>query len=292
MAISQAAFDDLGAVIESVGAPEFWQVLHGFLVQLVPHDTGAAFVYVADNPPIRIFDSVGNAERDRVHVIQAKIGYLISPYYNRLIEPRAQAGFYSIGDVAPDGFQASEYYRVYYGPKGVCDEGMFLSHLDATTIVMMVERGANQAPFEKQQVRMLRSVASTINALLRTHQRLAEIVGTAVALPRATLPGFKHVAERFGADILSNRERDVAMLILRGHSSKSAARELGISPETERVHRRRLYTRLGISSQAELFWLFFQASERFDPIKNNDPLRDFIDETRRSPTGPRWSGQG
>jgi DNA-binding CsgD family transcriptional regulator len=52
------------------------------------------------------------------------------------------------------------------------------------------------------------------------------------------------------------REREIAHLILRGHSVKSTAQVLGISPETVRMHRKHLYTKLEINSQAELFALF------------------------------------
>ncbi|MCY1450129.1 Bacterial regulatory protein, luxR family [compost metagenome] len=60
----------------------------------------------------------------------------------------------------------------------------------------------------------------------------------------------------FGADLLTEREREIAHLLLRGHSVKSSARVLDISPETVRMHRKHLYTKLEISSQAELFSLF------------------------------------
>jgi len=45
-------------------------------------------------------------------------------------------------------------------------------------------------------------------------------------------------------------------MILRGHSVKSTAQELGISPETVRMHRKNLYMKLGINSQSELFARF------------------------------------
>jgi DNA-binding CsgD family transcriptional regulator len=60
----------------------------------------------------------------------------------------------------------------------------------------------------------------------------------------------------FGSPLLTVRERENAHLILRGHSVKSTARVLNISPETVRMHRKNLYTKLEISSQAELFALF------------------------------------
>jgi DNA-binding CsgD family transcriptional regulator len=55
---------------------------------------------------------------------------------------------------------------------------------------------------------------------------------------------------------LTAREQQVVTLLLEGHSSPSLAANLGLSPETVRVHRRHIYRKLGVSSQAELFHWF------------------------------------
>ena len=62
--------------------------------------------------------------------------------------------------------------------------------------------------------------------------------------------------ERFGENSLTPREHEVAVHILKGHSSKSLAREINISPETVKIHRRNIYRKLEISSQSELFARF------------------------------------
>ena len=62
--------------------------------------------------------------------------------------------------------------------------------------------------------------------------------------------------DNFGAGVLTRRERQISQLLLRGHSSKSVARELDIAPGTVMVHKRNLFAKLGISSQYELFSLF------------------------------------
>ena len=59
----------------------------------------------------------------------------------------------------------------------------------------------------------------------------------------------------FGTSRLSEREAEVARLILQGHSSKVIARMLGNSPETVKVFRKRIHTKLGLASSAELFSL-------------------------------------
>ena len=54
---------------------------------------------------------------------------------------------------------------------------------------------------------------------------------------------------------LSPRQAEIALLILRGHSSVSIGLRLGISAQTVKVFRKQLYRKCGISSQAELFSL-------------------------------------
>ena len=56
--------------------------------------------------------------------------------------------------------------------------------------------------------------------------------------------------------VITRREREITQLLLRGHSSKSVARELDIAPGTVMVHKRNLFSKLGITSQFELFSRF------------------------------------
>ncbi|MNE11936.1 Transcriptional regulatory protein UhpA [compost metagenome] len=64
--------------------------------------------------------------------------------------------------------------------------------------------------------------------------------------------------EHFGSDLLTERERQVAHMVLRGHSVKSTASQMNISPETVRMHRKNLYLKLEVGSQSELFALFIE----------------------------------
>ena len=84
-----------------------------------------------------------------------------------------------------------------------------------------------------------------------------------------------HVAAlmaQFGTSRLSDREAEVARLILLGHSSKAIARMLGNSPETVKVFRKRIHTKLGLASSAELFSLFLAALCAAPQNCADDPL--------------------
>lgn len=76
----------------------------------------------------------------------------------------------------------------------------------------------------------------------------------------------------FGTSRLSEREAEVARLILLGHSSKVIARMLGNSPETVKVFRKRIHTKLGLATSAELFTLFLAALCAAPHGTTEDPL--------------------
>ena len=65
--------------------------------------------------------------------------------------------------------------------------------------------------------------------------------------------------QAFGSKLLSPRERQLAQLLLRGHSTVSVALQLGISPTTVKTHRKNLYAKLGIATQFELFSRFLDS---------------------------------
>ena len=73
-------------------------------------------------------------------------------------------------------------------------------------------------------------------------------------------------AERQG---LTARECDIVKLVLRGYPNALIAKELDISPGTVRNHRSRLYFKLDITTERELFSLFLRdisSSPSVDPV--------------------------
>nr|WP_238356842.1 helix-turn-helix transcriptional regulator [Kribbella italica] len=58
--------------------------------------------------------------------------------------------------------------------------------------------------------------------------------------------------EHSSADDLTPQERQVAQLLAGGHSTREAAAKLFLSPKTVEYHLRKVYTKLGIHSRAEL----------------------------------------
>ncbi len=180
--------------------------------------------------------------------------YLLDPLYQLALR-RKKATMCRCRDETPDRFRSSEYYRQYYERTHLADEMDFIFDVDAnTTLVLVVGRWETR--FARSDVASLTAIEPIVRAAMRRvwaewsarhsederdlsmHQRLTQCF------------------ETFGESSLTQRERQITQLLLRGHSSKSIARELGIAPGTVMVHKRNLFSKLGITSQYELFSLF------------------------------------
>jgi DNA-binding CsgD family transcriptional regulator len=99
---------------------------------------------------------------------------------------------------------------------------------------------------------MCQRLAPIVTALAEAHwQGLAAQKG---AMGDVTRQLVRAVEASHGVH-LSPRQAEVALLILRGHSTVSIGLRLGVAAQTVKVFRKQLYARCQISSQAELFAL-------------------------------------
>lgn len=176
--------------------------------------------------------------------------YLLDPFYNACLE-HVPSAVYSLGDLAPDQFQQSKYFQDFYRYANLLDEVCFLSQVpgrDAYAVISLA-RFQYERAFGKVELTALRGANKLVQAVLRKHWTHAVFKDTQRSLAHRAM-------EDFGYPLLTHREREVATLILRGHSSKSAGAALSISAETVRNHRKKLYSKLGVASQSQLFSLF------------------------------------
>ncbi|MDZ7644210.1 MAG: helix-turn-helix transcriptional regulator [Woeseiaceae bacterium] len=184
--------------------------------------------------------------------------YLAGPY---LLDPLYQLAIREIKpelcrfrDQLPDRFRSSEYYRQYCERTHLRDEMDFLQDVSPrTTLVLVV--GRRNRRFSQAELRRLEVIAPTVRAAMGRIWRRRSGPPAAGSDNDDFHHRLTNCFERFGEGVLTDRERQISQLLLRGHSSKSIARELEIAPGTVMVHKRNLFGKLGISSQYELFSL-------------------------------------
>ncbi|WP_342245662.1 helix-turn-helix transcriptional regulator [Pseudomonas sp. OTU5201] len=245
------------SLIDTIGQPEFPARLLQALFAAVPIDTAFIVAHAPGQPPAMLEEGrVLPVRREEVHRYLAG-PYLLDPVHLACVEGRRQ-GLVRLADIAPDQFQESEYYRNFYSSHGLADEVNILIGLErAGGIALSMGRIASHGAFAPEELAVLASIEPLVAAAARRHWAAEAVSGDGAG--QALHAQLERAFNRFGGDCLTDREAEVARLILRGHSSKSVAHELAISADTVRVHRKNIHAKLGISSQGELFSLFLAA---------------------------------
>ncbi|ASV36965.1 helix-turn-helix transcriptional regulator [Pseudomonas sp. NS1(2017)] len=237
----------VGQMIDALDQPNFWTQLVRLLDQYVPSDSWVALLFSSEHRPL-VFAECPGADGTPDQLFQDYLNglYLLDPFYIASRE-HARTGLLRLAEVAPEHFELTEYYQRYFRLNVVADEIQFNCHLpDGRTLCLSL--GSKQR-FDPQQIALLSLIQPWVLSLLR--QRLPYEVDQV----RAPEPP---IGDDWGAQ-LTARELDVGRLMLSGYSSKEIARKLEISVETVKVHKKHIYSKLGIKSQSELFSIFLQA---------------------------------
>ncbi len=195
--------------------------------------------------------------------------YLIDPFC-LAVQNGLSEGFYHITDIAPDDFLDSEYYKSFYVKSDTKEDCYFIIDINPETkISICIYHNKHDYSYSRQEIALARSAYPLIKELALMAWKTSEHSATSKenSEDKSLSEQIEASFNKFGDGILTTREREVAHLILRGHSSKSAARELSISPGTVQEHRKKTYLKLEISSQAELFSFFI------DYISSNGTLK-------------------
>lgn len=250
MTAAAAATADL---IASLGTAQFAGRLLDLAASALVHDAAALMLFRREAPPLVVVDRLLPAERGYLYGDYNSGVYLLSPFYrlaHRGPLPRAAR----IMDIAPEGFTGSEYHRRYFSLIGVADMmGVLIPADSGATAFLSFSRSTGHRRFAAADVRRMDNLLPVMAAAMTRHLALpGATLGTAAGLPTAERP----VPMVARDEHLTAREAQVVNLILEGHASKSVAASLRISSETVRVHRRHIYAKLGVTSQAELFRWF------------------------------------
>jgi DNA-binding CsgD family transcriptional regulator len=236
--------------ILALGSARFWDALIIGIGALVENHGAVVFRYTARREPSFVFGDFRNQVSRGEFRQYRKRAYLLDPFYLAYLE-RRPGGVHTLKDLAADRFFFTEYYRTYYVQTGLSDEvGIYCWIKPDDLLIVSLVRRKGASGLSAAGIKALRQVAPLVTSLVRRH--IAAYPSHAPASSPDPVP--EPTQLHFGEDgVLTQREAAVANLILRGHSSPSMALLLGISVETVKVHRRHIYKKLLISSQAELF---------------------------------------
>jgi len=251
----------LAQSIDSIGIDRFSSNLVAVLKSIADFDYSVFFAYHHNEKPICLYHTFTPAKR-AVFVDEYLNGpYLLDPFFKACAR-NVNAGLYRLQEIAPDRFYQSEYYRSYYIQTGLAEEICYIVYLpNGVAVAISLMRAGHNSRFSAKEFKLLNSVAPIIDSLAHRHWQEVHKIFEAEASSLESGGNGTIIEETVSALFsprITPRETQVVARVLEGHSSDAIAKTLGISVGTVRIHRRNVYAKLQISSQQELFSIFFQ----------------------------------
>jgi len=249
---SDAAMDGFEQAVLHVGGPAFPDALMTHLRRVAAVDHCMVFAFTNDRDAqclltagdIAIGDDLGSAYAGHFHandpnkeiIFQRPCGdrAVLMPFVARRMYRR-------------------DYRKLFFDDSGIVDKfATALWHEGVCIYANFYRLEAGGRYTERQVAALNRASPQVVAAITRHCQLMLD------AQPRHCGDGSDLLARAFALpplDMLTAREREVCLNILRGLSSEAIAGGLAISLNSVLTYRRRAYQRLGITSQNELFSL-------------------------------------
>ena len=259
--MDKATVELLARAIRDSGTAAGPRSLLSFVGALIPFTSSLVTLLARDGRPVLLYDDIRPERREIVVGAYLSGAYLLDPFYDYLLAGPRQC-VVPLQDIQPDHFRKSRYFSSYYADVGLADEiGMFVSRRDGSHVFASIGRARGMEAFSKKGIERLRHFRPVVEHLVQ-RQWDAEPLGAREGEAGRRSPSFLTLDEalrRSEFRSLSAREREIVALILKGHSSKSIAEQLGIAVGTVKNHRKSIYRRLAISSQSALFSRFLRS---------------------------------
>ena len=262
------------AILPEIGGERMPSLLVSMLKTLVPFDNAVIVHYQGGSKPQVHYNDMPPMEQESQIDGFVNGAFLLDPFYRAAID-RGIGGLHRLSDLAPEGFKKTEYYRSYFKFTEIRDEIGYIVHIDNEQFIniSLGRLGLNHR-FNRTQLSILTDIAPIIESICNLQWSNNE---NHAAEPISQLPGqLDSALKYFGTAYLTDRETQVVRLFLHGHSTKSIAERLGISPETVKLHRKNSYAKLDVSSQAELFYLFIDSLASLSNYVGGDPLVGYL----------------
>ena len=264
----------LAKMIETIGSADWFDAVLNLLGTVCAIDSGGAMVYHRAQRPRRILHRFNPLERSLPEDAYLSGPYVLDPHY-QLFAAGGPNGVHRLTDIAPDDFFQSEYYRVFYSQIGLSDSIELLWRIDDDRALnIFIERSIRHRKFQDADMVAISMVSPIIFASAARHHEL-----TAAASRRdgdnLTHRKVQSTIENFARSLLTQRERQVLFYMISGYSSALTAQRLATTEGTIKIHRKNIYRKLDIGSQAELFSLFINCIPFAMPDASVDPLERY-----------------
>jgi len=275
----------VAGVVREQGKSGFFPQLIATLCDSIKIDYPQVWLYRRNKVPQALYYEISNEERTAQIDAYINGSYQLDPFYLAALINQQSTGVYRLTELSAGGFQQSDYYRSYYAQCDTEDEIVYIIDIDPdASLQISIMRKKTSPRFCDSELKFLRAAEPVIRELTLHHAQL-------VQLPQKkdqgddTMPNIEKTISQafdlFGRSLLTGREKDVLGLTLQGHSTIVSAEKLNISIETLRQHKKKIYNKLDINSQAELFSLFLNSLSCFERAPTKDPLELYMNTPDR-----------
>lgn len=257
--VGTAEFAALAAgLIDAIERSDRFVTFRKLLQRFCAFENFLVYLYCGAEPPQLLATSVPET-RLRGQMTDYVAGlFLLDPFV--LAERRGLTGLVRLGDIIPEGFRDSEYFRRHYRHTNVHDELRYIVPIDTRrTVHVFVEREPPSPPFSAAETDTLASLTPAVRSFVEAHCRWLDRVD-AHSDVRGAAP--INLLARIGAmapGVLTPRECEVVEWMLKGYSARLIGRALQIEEGTVTNHKRNIYAKLEIHSMAQLFDLFLRS---------------------------------
>lgn len=258
-ALQDVAFHSaIGNLINRLDASDFWRELISLVHENIPTDNWAVLIFSNHRPHLLDFARWGDESDEADPMVKHYMTglYLLDPFYIANRE-NPKTGFFHLSEIAPEYFQQTEYFKLYFTHYIALDEVQFNVMLDHER-TLCLSLGSKKI-FQKEQIDRFKIIQPWIISLMRQRMNFENDERKDFSYRQPWQDTFDKTIERLG-NPLTPREMEVVRLVISGFSNKEIARKLALSIETVKVHRRHIYVKLNINSQTGLFALFFRSS--------------------------------
>jgi DNA-binding CsgD family transcriptional regulator len=248
--------ETLAEAIGGVGTHHHVDRLIDLIGELVPHDLITVVRYSASHRPEFISHRKFSDEMVRKYL---DIYYVYDPFYAFWREKR-RPGIIPLRTLATKEVKRGQYIAEFLGQSVICDEvGVLIEDGSDWCLGIFLDRKSHN--FSKMEIEHLAIHFPVFSALHALDIKTRKPGFSRTNEP--TAPGRKPPSSdrRLPADLwpnLSLRERELVDLILAGHPSATIANRLRITLGTVKNHRRRIYDKLDITTERELFLQYFE----------------------------------
>lgn len=263
--LSRVGAEHLERLGRALGTPTFYQALLRVITSVLPGEFESITVYSRQAQP-RLLHFAATSQEARDHDVAAIESLYNSAFFRfdpffRYWREVCTPGVVPLYDIA-DLMSRDELYMTSYMPAMHMkdDVVMFLSIPGDRAIALGRERSWR---YESEEVARLKLLYPLLSGLNEAHLRDVNPDPGANTQPQAESKApapppldFSAAVDGFTASGFTPREREILGCILAGFSNDFIADRLEIGVGTVRNHRKRLYAKLDVTSEREIFTMF------------------------------------